>query len=95
MTMNPTLSIPGAFYGKDNNDAYNNKIRTLRWPAAPDGGTFTLGVLAPGATTYTFTGTYTGTGPVTTAVLDESRSYESRELVSKMTASEYFEVVVA
>jgi len=44
MTMNPTLSIPGAFYGKDNNDAYNNKIRTLRWPAAPDGGIFTLRV---------------------------------------------------
>ena len=43
MTMNPTLSIPGSFFGKDN-DAYNNKIRTLRWPAAPDGGSFTLRV---------------------------------------------------
>lgn len=30
---------------------------------------------------------------LTTAVLDESRSYESRELVAKMTASEYFDVV--
>ena len=28
-----------------------------------------------------------------TVVLDESRSYESRELVAKMTASEYFDVV--
>lgn len=28
-----------------------------------------------------------------TVVLDESRSYESRELVAKMTASEYFEVI--
>jgi multiple sugar transport system substrate-binding protein len=43
MTMNPTLSIPGSFFGKDM-DAYNNKIKTLRWPAAPDGGTFTLRV---------------------------------------------------
>jgi ABC-2 type transport system permease protein len=30
---------------------------------------------------------------LTTVVLDESRSYESRELVAKMTASEYFEVI--
>src|SRR5262249_31945832 len=29
---------------------------------------------------------------LTTVVLDESRSYESRELVAKMTASEYFDV---
>ena len=43
MTMNPTLSIPGSFLGK-NDDYYNNKIKTLRWPAAPDGGTFTLRV---------------------------------------------------
>src|ERR1700752_5050913 len=28
-----------------------------------------------------------------TVVLDESRSFESRELVSKMTASEYFDVI--
>ena len=43
MTMNPTLSIPGSFFGKDM-DAYNNKIKTLRWPAAPDGKPFTLRV---------------------------------------------------
>ena len=28
-----------------------------------------------------------------TVVLDEDKSYESRELVAKMTASEYFDVV--
>jgi multiple sugar transport system substrate-binding protein len=43
MTMNPTLSVPGAFFGKDN-DAYNNKIKTLRWPMAPDGKPITLHV---------------------------------------------------
>lgn len=43
MSMNPTLSIPGSFLGK-NDDYYFNKIKTLRWPAAPDGGVFTLRV---------------------------------------------------
>jgi multiple sugar transport system substrate-binding protein len=43
MVINPTLSIPGSFLGK-NDDYYYNKIRTLRWPAAPDGGPFTLRV---------------------------------------------------
>jgi multiple sugar transport system substrate-binding protein len=43
MTMNPTLSVPGSFFGK-NDDYYNNKIKTLRWPTAPDGKTFTLRV---------------------------------------------------
>jgi len=43
MVINPTLSIPGSFLGK-NDDYYYNKIRTLRWPAAPDGGLFTLRV---------------------------------------------------
>jgi multiple sugar transport system substrate-binding protein len=41
MTMNPTLSIPGSFLGK-NDDYYNNKIKTLRWPTAPDGKLFPL-----------------------------------------------------
>jgi len=43
MTMNPTLSIPGSFFGKDM-EAYNNKIKTLRWPTAPDGKPLTLRV---------------------------------------------------
>jgi len=43
MVINPTLSIPGSFLGK-NDDYYYNKIRTLRWPTAPDGGLFTLRV---------------------------------------------------
>jgi multiple sugar transport system substrate-binding protein len=43
MVINPTLSIPGSFFGK-NDDYYYNKIRTLRWPSAPDGGLFTLRV---------------------------------------------------
>ena len=43
MVINPTLSIPGSFLGK-NDDYYYNKIRTLRWPSAPDGGLFTLRV---------------------------------------------------
>jgi multiple sugar transport system substrate-binding protein len=43
MVINPTLSIPGSFLGK-NDDYYYNKIRTLRWPAAPDGSPFTLRV---------------------------------------------------
>ncbi len=43
MVINPTLSIPGSFLGK-NDDYYYNKIRTLRWPMAPDGGLFTLRV---------------------------------------------------
>ncbi len=41
MTMNPTLSIPGSFLGK-NDDYYYNKIKTLRWPTAPDGKLFPL-----------------------------------------------------
>jgi multiple sugar transport system substrate-binding protein len=41
MVINPTLSIPGSFLGK-NDDYYYNKIRTLRWPAAPDGGSIAL-----------------------------------------------------
>jgi multiple sugar transport system substrate-binding protein len=43
MTMNPSLSIPGSFLGKDD-DAYNKKIKTLLWPTAPDGKSFTLRV---------------------------------------------------
>jgi len=43
MTMNPSLSIPGSFLDKDA-DVYNNKIKTLSWPEAPDGGSFTLRV---------------------------------------------------
>ena len=43
MTMNPTLSIPGSFFGKDM-EAYNKKIKTLRWPTAPDGKPLTLRV---------------------------------------------------
>lgn len=43
MVINPTLSIPGSFFGK-NDDYYYNKIRTLRWPTAPDGKDFTLRV---------------------------------------------------
>jgi multiple sugar transport system substrate-binding protein len=41
MVINPSLSIPGSFLGK-NDDYYYNKIKTLRWPAAPDGKSFTL-----------------------------------------------------
>ncbi len=41
MTLNPTLTIPGSFLGK-NDDYYFNKIKTLRWPEAPGGGPFTL-----------------------------------------------------
>jgi len=43
MSMNPTLSIPSSFLGK-NDDYYYNKIKTLRWPLAPDGKIFTLRV---------------------------------------------------
>jgi multiple sugar transport system substrate-binding protein len=39
MVINPTLSIPGSFLGK-NDDYYYNKIKTLRWPTAPDGRSF-------------------------------------------------------
>jgi multiple sugar transport system substrate-binding protein len=41
MVINPSLSIPGSFLGK-NDDYYYNKIKTLRWPSAPDGSSFTL-----------------------------------------------------
>jgi multiple sugar transport system substrate-binding protein len=41
MVVNPSLSIPGSFLGK-NDDYYYNKIKTLRWPAAPDGESFAL-----------------------------------------------------
>ncbi len=41
MVINPSLSIPGSFLGK-NDDYYYNKIKTLRWPTAPDGKPFTL-----------------------------------------------------
>jgi multiple sugar transport system substrate-binding protein len=43
MTANPTLSIPGFHFGK-NDDNYNNKIKTLRWPNGPDGKPITLSV---------------------------------------------------
>lgn len=43
LVVNPTLTIPGSFFGK-NDDYYYNKIRTLRWPAGPDGSLPTLNV---------------------------------------------------
>ena len=41
MVINPTLTIPGSFLGK-NDDYYYKQIKTLRWPEAPGGGSFTL-----------------------------------------------------
>ena len=41
MVINPTLTIPGSFLGK-NDDYYYKQIKTLRWPEAPGGGPFTL-----------------------------------------------------
>jgi multiple sugar transport system substrate-binding protein len=43
MVVNPSLSCPGSFFGK-NDDYYYNKIRTVRWPAGPDGSLPTLRV---------------------------------------------------
>jgi multiple sugar transport system substrate-binding protein len=41
MVVNPSLSIPVSFLGR-NDDYYYNKIRTLRWPASIDGSLLPL-----------------------------------------------------